>query len=257
MFVWLNTDRSRPRRVECRPLPSSSPLSFRRSMLCCSGLSMFRKFLKPRSTSALPSCRPDAISAVLASLSSRSFPLTLTWPGQFLSPGQPRWKGRRGQPRWKGRRGQPRWKRRRGQPRWKGRRGQPRWKRRRGQPRWKGRRGQPRWKGRRGQPHWKGRRGQPRWKGRRGQPRWKRRRGQPSWKRRRGQPRWKRRRGQPRWNGRRGQTEGGEWICNVSCRKDGDELSGLSDVNTVFTTDRQMSGRLDKMTDTYLMDEEC
>ena len=33
MFVWLNTDHSRPRRVECRPLPFSTPLSFRRSML--------------------------------------------------------------------------------------------------------------------------------------------------------------------------------------------------------------------------------
>ena len=29
IFVWLNTDRSRPWRVECRPLPFSSPLSFR------------------------------------------------------------------------------------------------------------------------------------------------------------------------------------------------------------------------------------
>ena len=75
MFVWLNTDRSRPRRVQCRPLPFSTPLSLRRSVLC-SGLSMFRKFLKPRSTSALPNCRPDVIYAVLASLSARSFPLT-------------------------------------------------------------------------------------------------------------------------------------------------------------------------------------
>ena len=68
MFVWLNTDRSRPWRVECRPLPFSTPLSFRRSALCCSGLSVLRKFLKPLSTSALPSCRPDVISAVLISL---------------------------------------------------------------------------------------------------------------------------------------------------------------------------------------------
>ena len=37
IFVWLNTDRSRPWRVECRPLPFSTPLSFRRSMLWCSG----------------------------------------------------------------------------------------------------------------------------------------------------------------------------------------------------------------------------
>ena len=62
--------------MECRPLPFSTPLFFERSILRCSGLSMFRKFLKPRSASALPSCRPDAISAVLASLSARSFPLT-------------------------------------------------------------------------------------------------------------------------------------------------------------------------------------
>ena len=33
IFVRLNTDRSRPWRVECRPLPFSTPLSFRRSML--------------------------------------------------------------------------------------------------------------------------------------------------------------------------------------------------------------------------------
>ena len=33
MFVWLNTDRSRPRRVECWPLPFSTPLSSRRSVL--------------------------------------------------------------------------------------------------------------------------------------------------------------------------------------------------------------------------------
>ena len=82
IFAWLNTDRSRPWRVECRPLPFSTPLSFRRSMLCCSGFSVLRKFLKPRSTSALPSCRPDVISAVLASLSARSFPLTPACPGQ-------------------------------------------------------------------------------------------------------------------------------------------------------------------------------
>ena len=82
VIAWLNTDRSRPWRVECWPLPFSTPLSFRRSMLWCSGLSMLRKFLKPRSTSALPSCRPDVISAVLASLSARSFLLTPACPGQ-------------------------------------------------------------------------------------------------------------------------------------------------------------------------------
>ena len=82
IFAWLNTDHSRPWRVECRPLPLSTPLSFRRSMLWCSGLSVLRKFLKPLSTSALPSYRPDVISAVLASLSARSFPLTPACPGQ-------------------------------------------------------------------------------------------------------------------------------------------------------------------------------
>ena len=81
IFVWLNTDRSQPCRDKCRPLPFSTPLSFRRSMLWCSGLSMFREFLKPRSTSTQPSCRPDVISAVLASLSARSFSLTLACPG--------------------------------------------------------------------------------------------------------------------------------------------------------------------------------
>ena len=48
IFVWLNTDNSRPWRVECRPLPFSTPLSFRRSVLWCSGLSVLRKFFKPR-----------------------------------------------------------------------------------------------------------------------------------------------------------------------------------------------------------------
>ena len=33
MLVWLDTDRSRPRRGKCRPLPFSTPLSFKRSML--------------------------------------------------------------------------------------------------------------------------------------------------------------------------------------------------------------------------------
>ena len=33
IFAWLNTDRSRPLRVECRPLLFSTPLSFRRSLL--------------------------------------------------------------------------------------------------------------------------------------------------------------------------------------------------------------------------------
>ena len=84
MFVWLNTDRPRPFRVECQPLPFSTPLSFRRSMLLCSGLSMFRKFIKPLGTSALPSCRPDVISAVLFSLSACSFHLILAYTGQQI-----------------------------------------------------------------------------------------------------------------------------------------------------------------------------
>ena len=33
IFVWLNTDRFRPCRVECRLLPFSTPLSFRQSVL--------------------------------------------------------------------------------------------------------------------------------------------------------------------------------------------------------------------------------
>ena len=61
LFVWLNKDRSRPRRVECRPQFFSTPLSFRRSVLWCSGPSMFRKLPKPRNTSALPSCRPVTV----------------------------------------------------------------------------------------------------------------------------------------------------------------------------------------------------
>ena len=80
IFVWLNTDRSRPWRMECRPLPFSTPLSVDQ---CCDALAcLCRKFLKPQNTSALPSCRPDVISAVLASLSAHSFPLTPACPGQ-------------------------------------------------------------------------------------------------------------------------------------------------------------------------------
>ena len=71
MFVWLNTDRSGQRWVDYRPLPFSTPLSFRLYMLWCFGLSMSRKFLKPLNTSALPSCRSDVIYAVFASLSAR------------------------------------------------------------------------------------------------------------------------------------------------------------------------------------------
>ena len=85
VFVWLNTDCSRPRRVQCRALPFST-LSFRRSVLWYSGLSMFRKFLKPPSTSALPYCRPDVIFAVFASLSVRSFPQTPACPHKSLQP---------------------------------------------------------------------------------------------------------------------------------------------------------------------------
>ena len=48
--VCLNTDHFQPQRVEYWPLPFFTPLSFRRSMLWCSGLSMFRKFHKPPST---------------------------------------------------------------------------------------------------------------------------------------------------------------------------------------------------------------
>ena len=41
-----------------------STASFRLSMLWCSGLSVFRKFLKPLSTSALPCVKPAVPSAV-------------------------------------------------------------------------------------------------------------------------------------------------------------------------------------------------
>ena len=80
--VWLNTNRFRLHRVECRPLSFSTPISFRRAILGCSGLSMFRLFLKPPGTSARRSCRPDVMSAVLVSLPARSFHLTPAWPGQ-------------------------------------------------------------------------------------------------------------------------------------------------------------------------------
>ena len=68
-----------------QPLPVST-LSFRRSVLRCSGLPLFRKFLKPSSTFCLPYCRPAVIPAVLAFFSARSHPLTPArrpprWPG--------------------------------------------------------------------------------------------------------------------------------------------------------------------------------
>ena len=43
MFVWLNTDHSRLRRVERRPLPFTSPLFFGLSVLWYSDLAMFQK----------------------------------------------------------------------------------------------------------------------------------------------------------------------------------------------------------------------
>ena len=49
-------------------------------------LVMFKTFLNPLSTTALPSCRPDVISAMLSSLSACSFSLTLTWPGLPVDP---------------------------------------------------------------------------------------------------------------------------------------------------------------------------
>ena len=78
MFIYLNTDVSRPGRVDCRRLPFSTPLSFRRSVLLCSGLSMVRKFLKPLSTSALPNCRPHVLP----------YPVTVpdTGPHNVISP---------------------------------------------------------------------------------------------------------------------------------------------------------------------------
>ena len=68
MLVWLNTDHPpiQPQRMKHCALPFATPLPFRQSKLLCSGLSMFRKCLKPPSSSALPSCRPAVTSAVLA-----------------------------------------------------------------------------------------------------------------------------------------------------------------------------------------------
>ena len=82
IIVWRNTGCFWPRRVERQWLPFCSALSFMWSMLWCCGLSMFRKFLKPLSTSAVQSCKLDVVSTVLASLSAGSCSLTLTWPGQ-------------------------------------------------------------------------------------------------------------------------------------------------------------------------------
>ena len=63
----LNTDRSRPWNVG-RFL---SPLLFPSGHHCCGALTQ-SMFLKPLSTSAPPSCRPDVLSAVLASLSAQN-----------------------------------------------------------------------------------------------------------------------------------------------------------------------------------------
>ena len=52
LLTRLNIDHSRTRRVERRPLPLSTPLSFRQSMVQCCGVSLFKNFLKPP---ALPS----------------------------------------------------------------------------------------------------------------------------------------------------------------------------------------------------------
>ena len=74
MYVRLVTDRFRPRRVACRPLPLSTPLIFsgNRSILWCVCLFMFTTFRKPLRTFAMPSFRPDVMSAVLASLTVHS-----------------------------------------------------------------------------------------------------------------------------------------------------------------------------------------
>ena len=83
MLVWLITDRSPSLRVERRPL-SFFPTLFP-SGDHCSGLSIFRKFLKPLSTSALHSNTVLVMSAVFASRSAHSFLLTLAWQGQDMN----------------------------------------------------------------------------------------------------------------------------------------------------------------------------
>ena len=70
---------SRPRRVKC--LHSSF---LQRISAVMRWLPTFRMFLKSLSTSALLSYKPDVISAVLANLSARSFPLTTPCPGQQI-----------------------------------------------------------------------------------------------------------------------------------------------------------------------------
>ena len=46
------------------------------------GSYVFKKLLKLRSASALPTCRPAVMSAVLTSLSVRTVHLTQAWPEQ-------------------------------------------------------------------------------------------------------------------------------------------------------------------------------
>ena len=59
VLVGLNTDRSRPQKVEYRLLPFSTPLFLQAISAVMLWTIHFQKFLKPRSTSAQPSCRPD------------------------------------------------------------------------------------------------------------------------------------------------------------------------------------------------------
>ena len=82
VFAWLHTDRSRLLRLECWPLPFSTPLSFRRSVMLWPVL--VQKV--PRASKQLcpdkQQTRCDVCRAAFDSLSLRSFSLTLACPGQ-------------------------------------------------------------------------------------------------------------------------------------------------------------------------------
>ena len=86
MSVRLNTYRFRPRSSKPQPLSFSALLSFKQSVLCCSGLSVFRRFLNPLSTSDSSGCRAVVMSAVRASLSACPFPVTQSFSLWSLYP---------------------------------------------------------------------------------------------------------------------------------------------------------------------------
>ena len=75
-LVWLNTDCVQPWRMEHRPHPFSTPLSYRQSVLWWSGLSMFRMVFKV----SLSQCCDDLVCPCSEwSLRSLSVSAVMIW----------------------------------------------------------------------------------------------------------------------------------------------------------------------------------